>query len=38
MRISTNSEKFGVDPEDAENLLKAAQELNLKIKGVSFNF
>ena len=38
LRISTNTEKFGVDPEEAKNLLQIAFQLNISIKGVSFNF
>jgi diaminopimelate decarboxylase len=38
IRISTNSDKFGVDPEESKNLLKTANQLNITIKGVSFNF
>jgi diaminopimelate decarboxylase len=38
MRISTNSEKFGVEPDETKSLLETAQDLNLKIKGVTFNY
>ena len=38
IRISTNTEKFGVDPEEVKDLLFTANQLNITIKGVSFNF
>jgi len=38
MKISTNTEKFGVDPEEANILLQTANHLNITVKGVSFNF
>lgn len=38
MRISTNSEKFGVDSDETKKLLETAQDLKLKIKGVTFNY
>jgi len=31
------SEKFGISPEDAAKLLKKAQKLGLRVKGVSFH-
>ena len=38
MKISTNTEKFGVSPEEANILLQTANDLNITVKGVSFNF
>ena len=38
MRISTNSEKFGAEPDETKSLLETAKDLNLKIKGVTFNY
>ena len=38
LRISTNSDKFGVDVDEARNLLVVAGQLDITVKGVSFNF